>query len=217
MGTGRRLVQYALNFKSVLILGLVMLAIAVAADLAAPLIAKEIIDNHIAVSGDALDFEPIAYLLALFFALAIVTAIFRYWQSILLQKGANRIIRKMRNDVYEHTQTLPIRYFDNLPAGKVVSRITNDTEAIRDLFVTVLSEFATSFMYMGGIYIALFYLDWKMAAMTLVLIPLLYVWMLVYRKYAARYNHVVREKVSEMNAMINESIQGMTIIQAFRR
>lgn len=147
MGTGRRLVQYALNFKSVLILGLVMLAIAVAADLAAPLIAKEIIDNRIAVSGDALDFEPIAYLLALFFALAIVTAIFRYWQSILLQKGANRIIRKMRNDVYEHTQTLPIRYFDNLPAGKVVSRITNDTEAIRDLFVTVLSEFATSFMY----------------------------------------------------------------------
>ncbi len=217
MGTGKRLVQYALNFKAVLIAGLIMLAIAVAADLAAPLIAKEIIDNHIAVSGRAVDFEPIAYLLVLFFVLAIITAFFRYWQSILLQRGANRIIRKMRNDVYEHTQTLPIRYFDNLPAGKVVARITNDTEAIRDLFVTVLAQFATSFMYMGGIYIALFYLDWKMAAMTLVLVPLLYVWMLVYRKYAARYNHVVREKVSEMNAMINESIQGMTIIQAFRR
>ncbi|ANU25980.1 ABC transporter ATP-binding protein [Planococcus versutus] len=217
MGTGKRLVQYALNFKAVLITGLSMLAIAVAADLAAPLIAKEIIDNHIAVSGGAVDFEPIAYLLILFFVLAIITAFFRYWQSILLQRGANRIIRKMRNDVYEHTQTLPIRYFDNLPAGKVVARITNDTEAIRDLFVTVLAQFATSFMYMAGIYIALFYLDWKMAAMTLVLVPLLYVWMLVYRKYAARYNHVVREKVSEMNAMINESIQGMTIIQAFRR
>lgn len=217
MGTGKRLVQYAVNFKGVLIVGLIMLAIAVAADLAAPLIAKEIIDNHIAVSGNAVDFEPIAYLLGLFFTLAIITAFFRYWQSVLLQRGANRIIRKMRNDVYEHTQTLPIRYFDNLPAGKVVSRITNDTEAIRDLFVTVLSQFATSFMYMAGIYIALFYLDWKMAAMTLILIPLLYIWMLVYRKYAARYNHVVREKVSEMNAIINESIQGMTIIQAFRR
>ncbi|EGA89746.1 ABC transporter ATP-binding protein [Planococcus donghaensis MPA1U2] len=217
MGTGKRLLHYALNFKEVLITGLIMLAIAVAADLAAPLIAKEIIDNHIAVSGGAVDFEPIAYLLTLFFVLAIVTAVFRYWQSVFLQKGANRIIRKMRNDVYEHTQTLPIRYFDNLPAGKVVARITNDTEAIRDLFVTVLSQFATSFMYMGGIFIALFYLDWKMAAMTLVLIPLLYIWMLVYRKYAARYNHIVREKVSEMNAMINESIQGMTIIQAFRR
>ncbi|WP_422122704.1 ABC transporter ATP-binding protein [Planococcus sp. X10-3] len=217
MTTGKRLLNYALNFKSVLIVGLVFLAIAVAADLATPLIAKEIIDNHIPASGEAIDFEPIAYLLGLFFVLGIVTAIFRYLQYILLQRGANKIIRKMRNDVFEHVQRLPIRYFDNLPAGKVVARITNDTEAIRELFVTVLSQFATSFMYMAGIYAALFYLDWRMALITFVIVPLLYVWMLVYRKYAAKYNHVVREKVSDMNAMINESIQGMTIIQAFRR
>lgn len=217
MTTGKRLLNYALQFKSVLIIGLVFLAIAVAADLATPLIAKEIIDNHIPAPGEAIDFEPIAYLLALFFVLGIVTAVFRYLQYILLQKGANKIIRRMRNDVFEHVQRLPIRYFDNLPAGKVVARITNDTEAIRELFVTVLSQFATSFMYMAGIYAALFYLDWRMALITFVIVPLLYVWMLVYRKYAAKYNHVVREKVSDMNAMINESIQGMTIIQAFRR
>ncbi|XKE95752.1 ABC transporter ATP-binding protein/permease [Metaplanococcus flavidus] len=217
MTTGKILLKYALNFKGILIVGLIFLSIAVAADLATPLIAKEIIDNHIATSGEAIDFEPIAYLLALFFALGIVTAVFRYLQYILLQKGANKIIRKMRNDVFEHVQRLPIRYFDNLPAGKVVARITNDTEAIRELFVTVLSQFATSFMYMAGIYAALFYLDWRMALITFVIVPLLYVWMLVYRKYAAKYNHVVREKVSDMNAMINESIQGMTIIQAFRR
>lgn len=217
MTTGKRLLNYALHFKSVLIIGLIFLAIAVAADLATPLIAKEIIDNYIPAPGEAIDFEPIAYLLALFFVLGIVTAVFRYLQYILLQKGANKIIRKMRNDVFEHVQRLPIRYFDDLPAGKVVARITNDTEAIRELFVTVLSQFATSFMYMAGIYAALFYLDWRMALITFVIVPLLYVWMLVYRKYAAKYNHVVREKVSDMNAMINESIQGMTIIQAFRR
>lgn len=217
MSTGKRLVKYSMQFKGILITGMVLLAIAVAADLAAPLIAKEIIDKHIAVSDGTVNFEPIAWLLAVFFITAIITAVFRYLEYLYLQKGANSIIRKMRNDVYEHTQTLPIRYFDNLPAGKVVARITNDTEAIRDLFVTVLSQFATSFMYMGGIYIALFYLNWKMALITLGLIPLLYVWMLFYRKYAASYNHVVREKLSDMNAMINESIQGMTIIQAFRR
>lgn len=217
MGTGKRLVQYSLHFKGILFGGLVLLGIAVAADLAAPLIAKEIIDNHIAPANGTLNFEPIAYLLVIFLALGIVASIFRYAEYLLLQKGANRIIRKMRNDVYEHVQTLPIRYFDSLPAGKVVSRITNDTEAIRELFVTVLSQFATSFMYMGGIYAALFYLDWKLAAMMLVLVPLLYGWMLLYRKFASKYNHVVREKLSDMNAMINESIQGMTIIQAFRR
>lgn len=217
MGTGKRLVHYALNFKGMLIWGLVLLAIAVAADLAAPLIAKEIIDEHIApMQGGAVNFEPIAYILVIFLAFGIVAAIFRYLQFIFLQKGANSIIKKMRNDVYGHVQTLPIRYFDNLPAGKVVSRITNDTEAIRELFFTVFSQFATSFMYMAGIYAALFYLDWKLAAIMLVLIPMLYGWMLIYRKFAARYNHVVREKLSDMNAMINESIQGMTIIQAFR-
>lgn len=217
MGTGKRLVQYAMQFKKLIFGGLMLLAVAVAADLAAPLIAKEIIDNHIAPANGTVNFEPIAYLLAIFLGLGVVASIFRYLEYIFLQKGANSIIKKMRNDVFEHVQTLPIRYFDSLPAGKVVSRITNDTEAIRELFVTVLSQFATSFMYMAGIYAALFYLDWQLASMMLVLIPLLYGWMLVYRKFAAKYNHVVREKLSDMNAIINESIQGMTIIQAFRR
>jgi ATP-binding cassette subfamily B protein len=71
-------------------------------------------------------------------------------------------------------------------------------------------------MYLAGIYAAMFYLDWQLAAMMLVLLPMLYGWMLIYRKYASKYNHVVREKLSDMNAIINESIQGMTIIQAFR-
>jgi len=219
MSTGKRLWMYALHFKKLLIIGIALMTVAVAADLAGPLIAKKIIDEHIvgvAESG-TFDFEPIAILLGVFFALAVVSAIFRYGEYLLLQKAANRVIQKMRNDVYKHIQTLPIRYFDNLPAGKVVARITNDTEAIRELYVTVLSQFASSAMYITGIYVALFFLNWKMAAITLFILPILYIWMILYRKYAAKYNHIVREKVSDMNAMINESIQGMTIIQAFRR
>ncbi|MGE7622634.1 ABC transporter ATP-binding protein [Viridibacillus sp. NPDC096237] len=218
MGTGKRLFQYALMYKKLLISGLLLLAIAVAADLAGPLVAKKIIDEHIAKAEVAgVDFQPIAILLAVFFGLAVVAAIFRYGQYLLLQMGANRIIQKMRNEVYEHIQTLPIRYFDNLPAGKVVARVTNDTEAIRDLFVTVVSQFAASFMTISGIYIALFFLDWKMALIALFVIPILIVWTIVYRKYASKYNHIVRGKVSDMNGMINESINGMTIIQAFGR
>lgn len=219
MSTGKRLWVYALHYKKLLIIGIALMTVAVAADLAGPLIAKKIIDEHLVgiVDSAPIDFEPIAILLGVFFALAIVSAVFRYGEYLLLQKAANRIIQKMRNDVYKHIQTLPIRYFDNLPAGKVVARITNDTEVIRELYVTVLSQFASSAMYITGIYVALFFLNWKMAAITLFVLPILYIWMILYRKYAAKYNHIVREKVSEMNAMINESIQGMTIIQAFRR
>ena len=218
MSTGKSLWLYALHYKKLLIMGIALLTIAVAADLAGPLIAKKIIDDHIAdTTAGSIDFEPIALLLAVFFALTIVAAVFRYGEYLLLQKAANRVIQKMRNDVYQHIQTLPIRYFDNLPAGKVVARITNDTEAIRELYVTVLSQFASSAMYITGIYVALFFLDWKMATIALFVLPVLFIWMFLYRKYASKYNHIVRAKVSDMNAMINESIQGMTIIQAFRR
>ncbi|MFC6039317.1 ABC transporter ATP-binding protein [Paenisporosarcina macmurdoensis] len=218
MSTGKRLWLYALHYKKLLILGISLLTVGVAADLAGPLIAKKIIDDHIAdTTAGSFAFEPIALLLGVFFALTIVSAMFRYGEYLLLQKAANRVIQKMRNDVYQHIQTLPIRYFDNLPAGKVVARITNDTEAIRELYVTVLSQFASSAMYITGIYVALFFLDWKMATIALFVVPVLFIWMFLYRKYASKYNHIVREKVSDMNAMINESIQGMTIIQAFRR
>lgn len=156
-------------------------------------------------------------LLAFYFSLFVIAAIFYYGQYFYLQKAANRIIQKMRTDIFSHVQRLPIRYFDDLPAGKVVARITNDTEAIRELYVAVLSTFFTGFIYITGIYVAMFILDVKLALFCLLLIPILYGWMIIYRRFASKYNRVIRSKVSELNAMINESIQGMTIIQAFRR
>lgn len=214
MTTTQRLIKYALLYKNTLLLGIFLLLIAVAADVSGPFIAKKIIDEHI-VDATTIQARPLIMLLGLFFGLASIAAIFRYFQALLLQKGANRIVQTIRNDVYEHVQTLPIRYFDNLPAGKVVSRITNDTETIRNLFVTVLANFAASGMTILGIYIALFILDWRMAMIALLLIPILLVWMVLYRKIAANYNHIVRSKLSDMNARINEAIQGMTVIQAF--
>jgi ATP-binding cassette, subfamily B, multidrug efflux pump len=156
-------------------------------------------------------------LLAIYFGLLVVSAVFQYGERFLLQKSANRIIQKMREDVYGQIQRLPINYFDNLPAGKVVARITNDTEAIRELYVTVLATFFTSAIYITGIYVALFILNVKLAAICLLLLPILYVWILIYRKYASKYNRVIRSRNSDINAMINESIQGMSIIQAFNR
>ncbi|MEK3884070.1 ABC transporter ATP-binding protein [Paenibacillus sp. PL2-23] len=156
-------------------------------------------------------------LAALYFGLLLLVAVFAYGQRLMLQTSANKIVRKMRNDVYAHTQRLPVNYYDNLAAGQVVSRITNDTEAIRELYVGVLANFFTGTIYMGAIFGALFLLDTRLALITLPLVPILIVWIIVYRRFAAKYNRIIRAKLSEINAMINESIQGMTIIQAFRR
>lgn len=215
MSTSKRLTKYALFFKKPIFLGLFFLSIAVFTELAGPFIAKYIIDEHMIMGK--IEMEPIAWLLCLYFILAIATALLRYFMYIYLQVGANRVVQKLRQDVFGHIQTLPIQYFDNLPAGKIVARVTNDTEAVRNLYVQVLANFATSFISIAGVYIALFILNWKMAMIALIMIPVIYLWMILYRKYAAGYNHVIRTKIADINAMINEAINGMTIIQAFRR
>ncbi|MBS4219711.1 ABC transporter ATP-binding protein [Bacillus sp. FJAT-49711] len=182
---------------------------------------KEYTAKKLSVNDTLAFYKPeipaITKLLALYFGLFVFSAIFSYGQYFYLQKAANRIIQKMRMDIFAHVQRLPIRYFDDLPAGKVVARITNDTEAIRELYVAVLSNFFTGFIYIIGIFTAMFILDARLALLCMLLIPILFAWMIFYRKFASKYNHVIRSKVSELNAMINESIQGMTIIQAFRR
>lgn len=215
MSPTKRLYDYAMRYKRFIVSGLLILAISVATELTAPLIAKYVIDHHMHVGK--IDVAPLAWLLATYFALAIVTGILRYISSVSLQRGANRIVQNMRLETFTKIQTLPISYFDNSPAGKIVARVTNDTEAVRNLYVTVLSQFAVSFLSMFGVYIALFALNAKVAAIALILVPILYAWMILYRKYAQAYNGVIRAKIADLNAMINESINGMTIIQAFRR
>jgi ATP-binding cassette subfamily B protein len=217
MSTGKRLIGYAFLYKKIILMALAMLTVAVAADLAGPFVAKKIIDDHIIANGNDPDMTAILQLLAFYFALVVIASFFQYGQGYLLKKSANRVIQKLREDVYAQIQRLPIHYFDNLPAGKVVARITNDTEAIRELYVTVLSTFFTSAIYIMGIYIALFILSPKLAFGCLLLLPILYLWMIFYRRYASKYNHVIRSRVSDINAMMNESIQGMSIIQAFAR
>ncbi|PZD97656.1 multidrug ABC transporter permease [Paenibacillus sambharensis] len=152
-----------------------------------------------------------------YFALILLSAVFAYGQRYMLQATANRIIRRMRTDVFGQVNRLPVRYFDNLPAGKVVSRITNDTESIRELYVTVLANFFTGTIYMAGIFGALFFLDVQLAAICLFIVPVLLVWIYLYGKIAKRYNRIIRSTLSEINGRINESIQGMSIIRAFRK
>lgn len=215
MNEKKRLFQYACIYKKPILIGIILLIIAVTTELAGPYIAKFIIDEY--MSTEPVLFKPIILLLCLFTSLAIISAVFRYFMYVFLQSGANRIVQKLRKDVFSHLQTLPIQFFDNTPAGKIVARVTNDTEAIRNLYVQVLSQFLTSFISILGVYIALFILNVKMGLIALIVIPIVYIWMIGYRKFASQYNRVIRAKIADINGVINESINGMSIIQAFQR
>src|SRR5690625_1373406 len=166
-------------------------------------------DKTVVVAGEKLSLSetypffkpeqrPIVLLLALYVVLLFIAGIFQYTQTYLLQKSSNQIIQRMRNDVFAHTQRVPMDYFVDTPAGNIVSRITNDTEAIRDLYERVLSIVISSFIYMGGIFIALFILDMKLALICLFVVPLIYGWMKLYKHYGFNFNRVIRSTLSKI-------------------
>ncbi|MGG1597535.1 ABC transporter ATP-binding protein [Paenibacillus naphthalenovorans] len=163
------------------------------------------------------DIVPVIRWLLLFVCLLALGSVLHYIQGYTLQATALRIIQRMRMDLMRHIQRIPIRYFDNTPIGQVVSRIANDTEAIRDLFMSFMATFVVSMINIIGIYIALFLLDIRLALVTLLFIPLFTIVMLIHLKYSKKYISIMRARLSDMNAMISESIAVMPILQAFRQ
>lgn len=213
--TARRLLAYALVYKYRIIGALLVLCCAVGAELGGPFIIKTIIDKHLAAGTEEL--APVLRLLALYVGLLVLAGIGNFTQSYLLQSTALQIIKNMRMDLMRHIQRIPLRYFDNTPIGQIVSRIANDTEAVRDLFMSFMATFVVSFVQLIGIFTALFLLDVRLAMLCLLLPPLFALIMYVHLKYSKGYIAVMRARLSDMNAMINESITVMPIIQAFRR
>jgi ATP-binding cassette, subfamily B, multidrug efflux pump len=163
------------------------------------------------------EIKPVFGWLAAFVGLLAAGSTLHYVQGLTLQTTALRIIQRMRMDLMSHIQRIPIRYFDSTPIGQVVSRIANDTEAVRDLFMSFMATFVVSTINIVGIYVALFLLDARLAMVTLLFIPLFTVVMIIHLKYSKKYIEVMRARLSDMNAMISESIAVMPILQAFRQ
>jgi len=163
------------------------------------------------------DIPPILLLVAGYAVLILISAGLNYMQLIALQTTAQRIIQRMRMKLFSHLQKLPVAYFDTTPVGQLVSRITNDTEAIRELYVSVLATFVQNGIYLLGILIALFLLQPELAVFCCLTVPLIAGLVVTYRTYSSRYYAMIRSRLSDINATINEMIQNMAIVQTFRR
>ena len=217
-GVAPKLFKYALSQKKMIILALVTLVLGIVIELTAPLVLMHIIDNYILIGGSTWEVMPLIFRWAgIYLGLIIAAALFSYVQQYVLAVAANKIIMKMRNEVFTHVQTMPIKYFDSLPAGKIVARITNDTQAVRNFYLGVLTNFVAGGIQMISVLVMLFLLNWRFALLALLLIPVIIAWIIIYRKVSTPINKKIRSLVSEINAILNESISGMTIIQAFRQ
>ena len=212
-----KLVSYALRTKWTLLAGLGMTILTVTTDLLAPRIVGRIMDRELIEGVGTRDYSVFLRLVIAYGVLVALSAMFRFFNLIMFQKGAHRVSLFMQEDLFRHVQTLPIPYFDRLPAGKVVSRVTNDTKDVIVLFQVVLSNLTTSGLYLIGIYGSLLLLDPKLALIAAIPLPIIYLLVRDFRKKSSYYNKIYRTNLSELNASLNENIQGMEIIQAFNQ
>ncbi|WP_096199542.1 ABC transporter ATP-binding protein [Bacillus sp. FJAT-45350] len=211
----KRLLSYTKPHTKILIIAFTLLLLATGAEIIGPILVKIFIDDYLTPRN--LAYEPLVFLGSLYLFLHIGSVALNYIQLYLFHKVALKIIQQLRIDVFAKVQSLGLSFFDRTAAGGLVSRITNDTESIKDLYVSVLATFVQNIVFLIGIFVAMFYLNTKLAFFCLFFLPLILLVMKMYRKFSSKFYAEMSEKLSHLNAKINESIQGMSIVQLFRQ
>ena len=145
------------------------------------------------------------------------SGISNYIRNIYLVKGANEVYVRIQMQVYDHIQSLPIKYFDNMPAGSVVSRITSDVNQIRTFFVSTFVQILIIVLKIVFSYIVLFYVDIRFGLFMLALFPVMFVILKLYNKLSIDSIKGYRRKFSQSNGIINENYQNLEIIKAFNK
>ena len=210
-----RLLSYLRPHKKAVFFALFLLMLTVLGDVIGPYLIKIFLDEHVAKNN--FETTPLLLLTVSYFIIQILNVFITYLQLVKFQEIALKIIQRLRIDVFTKIHKLGMRYFDKTPAGSIVSRATNDTEAIMELFVSVLSSFIQAAFLIIGVYIAMFLLKPLLALYAVILLPLIMFVIYLYRKYSSVVFMTMREKLSQLNAKLAESLSGMGIIQTFRQ
>ena len=145
------------------------------------------------------------------------SGISNYIRNIYLVKGANEVYVRIQMQVYDHIQSLPIKYFDNMSAGSVVSRITSDVNQIRTFFVSTFVQILIIVLKIIFSYIVLFYVDVRFGLFMLALFPVMFIVLKIYNKLSIDSIKGYRRKFSQSNGIINENYQNLEIIKAFNK
>jgi ATP-binding cassette subfamily B multidrug efflux pump len=211
----KRLFKYVLPYRRVLAIVIVIVLLNMAISLAEPLLIRAIIDKGIGLGNP--NFHIIHWIGFTLLAMRLVGWLFGYWHTKLINFTGQRILFDLRQQLFNHLQSLSFRFFDGRPAGKIMSRITNDTNAIGELINGGLITIVMEVTHLIGIVAILLWMDWKLALLSFITMPLLY---LIVGKMQPKIEGSwsrSRKTMSAINGNVNETIQGMRVIQAFSR
>ncbi len=209
----KRLLGFAAHYWYLFVLAAVLLFASTAADLARPYLIGVAIDDFIK-EGDAASLGRTG----MYFLLLVISGfIFNLLQIYVLSYAGQSIIFNIRQRLFEHMQKLPLSYFDKNPVGRLVTRVTNDTEALNEVYTNVLVTLLKDLAILAGVVVIMFRLDVTMTLVSLAIMPAVIALTVFFRRRIRKVYRNVRTSLARINAAISENISGMRVIQMFNR
>ena len=206
-----RLLTYMWRYKWISILALVFIFATTLVTTTLPLLARYFIDHFISRYQIMTGF----YVLIMYYALFLLRVLFTFLGQYSFARVAHSIVRDLRQESFENIEHLGMVYFDQTPAGAIVSRLTNDTQAVADMFSSIFSSFLSSVFILVVTLVTMFSLNWRLTGIIVLFLPVMLSSILLYQRLSNRLLKLVRSKLSDLNVKLSESIEGMRIIQAF--
>ncbi len=216
----KRLLKYALPYKYRFLGVLFLMVITVGADLLEPFIIGKSIDI---LSADNFDAHLLTIYLIVYGSSIIINAVVTYFQVLMLQRIGQTILYNIREEVFNHIETQDIEYHNSKPTGTLVTRVTNDTNTLNEMFTSVIVNVIRNVLMIIGIITAMALLNYsqegniRLTLMAMAVMPLVLVASVIFRKYSRKAYREVRKNLAKVNAFLSEHLSGMKIIQIFNQ
>ena len=220
----KRLAHYILPEWKSFLLAFVLIIINVGLDVVLPLVIKEftaaITEETTFISQFVTITNMLRYIIILaigYFAICVVNQVLIYFESMTLQKTGQRIVYKLRMEVFEHIENMSQNQFNMMPVGSLVTRVANYTTSMSDLFTNVLVSLLRNALTIIGVYIAMLFLSWKLSLLLLAFVAVVFIASFIFRKVITKIWRKERQYTSDLNTFLNENLSGMKIIQIFNQ
>ena len=217
-----RMLSYLKPHMGTVAICLILVLIITGLELYKPILTGDAIDLYVAgdyAPGEAVEerFQGVLIAAAKYVGVLIVLFICTNRLQLLLQRTGQKIVYEMRRQLFEHIESLSMRFFDLTPVGKIVTRVTNDVEAVHELYANILVKLFRNVVKIIGLAAVMLALDVHMALLSFVMVPLVTVLTVLTRTLSLRANRETRTRLTALNTFLSEHLSGMKVIQIFNR
>jgi len=209
----KRLLRYARPYLAQFILVFVIMLLSITYDLLSPVLVGKIQD----LIKQDFPLSKLYWMVGAYGVVLVVSMISMYLQTMILQKIGQKILSDLREDVFSHIESLSHEQLNNIPVGKLVTRVTNDTDGICRMFTNVLVTMIKNVMVITGVLVSMLFVNYAMTLVVLCFVPFVALFTFIFQKFSRKAHRAVTDSRTELNTFLSENLSGMKITQIFNR